>query len=65
MRNRFWNKIVCFFCGHDEWKDEWYSEYHICVNRKGGKRRGAGVHKYRNKHYKVYCLRCGKVLKKK
>lgn len=32
---------------------------------KGGKRRGAGIHKHRRKHYKIVCLRCGKVLKKK
>lgn len=44
---------------------KWINVSHICTNRKGGKRRGAGVKKYRTKHYKIYCERCGKFLRKK
>lgn len=64
-KSNFWNKIICFFLGHDDCRYDYVNKYRICLNRKGGKRRNAGVHIYRKKHYEIICLRCGKILKKK
>ena len=57
--------LKCLLSGHISRKVEWVNIGHICTNRKGGKRRGAGVIKKRTKHYRIYCDRCGKLLKKK
>lgn len=55
-------KLKCFLFGHEPYVSEkWYTWITVC--RKGGKRRGKGVH--RKWHKKVHCARCGKLLKQK
>ena len=56
--------IKCLLFGHIERKVTWYNENRMCFNHKGGKKRGAGVIKKKTKHYRIYCDRCGKLLKK-
>ena len=63
--NKFIARIICLFLGHRTYRYSWKNVYHISFNRKGGKRRGAGVKIYKTKHHRVYCERCGKLIKKK
>lgn len=65
MKNNWVNKLICFFFGHKLIEYRYYNEYNICMNRKGGKRKGAGVKKYKVKHKKYYCDRCDKFFNKK
>lgn len=57
--------IACLMFGHKPHKIRWVNVYRYCSNRKGGKKRDAGVWYHKVKHYRVYCERCGKLLKKK
>ena len=60
-----WNKIVCFFLGHDVYRCRWHTEYYISLKRKGGKKRNRGKVRHKHSHHEDICLRCGKILKKK
>lgn len=57
--------ILCLLFGHIERKVSWCNERHYCFNRKGKKRRGSGIVKRKTRHYRIYCERCGKILKKR
>lgn len=60
-----WARIICLFTGHVLYKERWKYTYYMNFNRKGGKRRCAGRIAHHSKHYRIYCARCGKVIKKK
>ena len=56
-------KIRCFIFGHKPYEVTTVLECRISLNRKGGKKRGAGVHKYRRKRNRYYCSCCGRRIK--
>jgi len=60
-----WGRIVCFFCGHMPYRVTWNNTLYIRMKRKGGQKRSKHINKYHTKHYREYCIRCGKLLKKK
>lgn len=62
---KFIATIICCVLGHKPYTTSWKNFYSITWNRKGGKRRNAGSRIYSTRHYRVYCSRCGKLLKKK
>lgn len=57
-------RIVCLFLGHDVVRITYTNEYHINTNRKGGKKRGSGIKRYKSTHKRYFCYRCGKKFKK-
>lgn len=60
-----WGRIVCFFYGHMPYRVTWNNTLCIRMKRKGGQKRSKHIKKYHTKHYREYCIRCGKILKKK
>lgn len=61
----FINKIICFFFGHDPYEYYWHNEYNYTLSHKGGKKRCHKTKTVKIKHIRIYCTRCGKILKKK
>lgn len=65
MIMRMINKIVCLIVGHVPYRINWSNKHHLNMKRKGRHKTGHGILEWKTKHYKVYCERCGKVLKQK
>ena len=65
MTINFLKKIICFIKGHDVYRLNYKNRWYTTLNRKGGKRKGAGVVTHKTKHSIFICTRCGKILKRK
>ena len=59
------NSLVCLIIGHDAYKVAWKNVYVVNFNRKGRHKKTHGKKSIKVKHYRIYCSRCGKLLKKK
>lgn len=59
------NRLVCLIAGHDPYKVRWKNVYTMNFNRKGRHKKTHGKVSWKVNHYRVYCSRCGKLLKKK
>lgn len=58
-------RIICFFAGHNPWKDEWKTRYESGGYSRKGKQKRKMRYRTTNKHYQITCQRCGKILDKR
>lgn len=65
FESTFWNKFLCFLFGHRPHRYIYNNVMTINLNRKGGKKKGRGVKKYKTHHYQEFCTRCGLLIKKR
>lgn len=65
FESTFWDKFLCFIFGHIPYRYRYNNVTYINRNRKGGKKRGRGIKKYKSYHYKEFCTRCGLLIKKR
>lgn len=60
------SRLICMIVGHKPHRRiRWTNEYRINMKRKGKKKTGHGVKMHKCRHYREYCSRCGKLLRKK
>lgn len=65
FESTFWDKFLCFFLGHQPYRRSYKNVMEINRKRKGGKRKGRGITKYKTNHYREFCTRCGLLIRRK
>lgn len=65
FKSTLWDKLRCSLFGHNTHRYHYTNVMEINRNRKGGKKKNRGVIKFKTRHYREFCTRCGLILKKR
>lgn len=57
------DRIKCFLFGHIPYRYSWTNFYSF--HSRKGRRKRSHITIWKHKHYREYCIRCGKLLRRK